>query len=164
MARIEVGEAIIQLSDGRTATQRSADQGMNNLVLIDYSYDYANAKTLAITFAQQASQQAKQDVIGFLQSHGKQICVIKDVPGMQLLRTIAMLANEAFDAVNQGVCDENAVDTAMQAGVAYPKGPIAWAREIGLDFIVTVLVNIQATYGEQRYRVSPLLRSLIYKK
>ena len=35
-----------------------------------------------------------------------------DVPGMLVMRTVCMLANEAADAVNQGVCDAAAVDTA----------------------------------------------------
>jgi 3-hydroxybutyryl-CoA dehydrogenase len=69
-----------------------------------------------------------------------------------------MLANEAADAVNQGVCNARAVDIAMQKGVNYPRGPLAWADSVGLQQIVTVLTNLAATYGEDRYRVSPLLR------
>ena len=83
---------------------------------------------------------------------------LDDVPGMAVMRTVAMLANEAADAVNQGVCTAAAVDIAMQKGVNYPCGPLAWADEIGLPQIVTVLDNLAATYGEDRYRVSPLLR------
>ena len=68
-----------------------------------------------------------------------------------------MLVNEAYDAVNQGVCSPEAVDIAMQAGVAYPKGPISWGKQIGLGDICKVLSNIQNAYSEERYRISPLL-------
>jgi len=74
------------------------------------------------------------------------------------MRTVAMLANEAADAVNQGVCSAAAADIAMQKGVNYPRGPLAWADAIGIEHIVRVLANLAASYGEDRYRVSPLLR------
>ena len=157
LPRIEVGEAMIQLSDGRTATQRAADQCTPNVVLLDYASDYQATDLLAISVARQASEQARTDAIQFFQALGKQVCVLKDVPGMQVLRTVAMLVNEAYDAVNQGVCDAQAVDIAMQSGVAYPQGPIAWGQKIGLPYLVMVLSNIQHAYGEERYRISPLL-------
>jgi len=42
--------------------------------------------------------------------------------------------------------------------VNYPRGPLAWADAIGLQHVFTVLANLGAAYGEDRYRVSPLLR------
>jgi 3-hydroxybutyryl-CoA dehydrogenase len=77
---------------------------------------------------------------------------------MAVMRTVAMLANEAADAVNQGVCSAQAVDIAMQKGVNYPRGPLAWTDAVGVAQVVTVLSNLAASYGEDRYRVSPLLR------
>ena len=74
------------------------------------------------------------------------------------MRTVAMLANEAADAVYQGVCDAAAADTAMRYGVNYPRGPLAWADEIGLDRVLGVLDNLARVYGEDRYRASVLLR------
>lgn len=74
------------------------------------------------------------------------------------MRTVAMLTNEAADAVNQGVCSVQAVDTAMQKGVNYPRGPLAWADSIGLNAVMTVLDNLATTYGEDRYRISPLIQ------
>jgi len=84
------------------------------------------------------------------------------VPGMAVMRTVAMLANEAADAVNQGVCNAQAVDIAMQKGVNYPRGPLAWADAVGLAHVAAVLSNLAAIYGEDRYRVSPLLRRKLY--
>jgi 3-hydroxybutyryl-CoA dehydrogenase len=80
------------------------------------------------------------------------------------MRTVAMLANEAADAVNQGVCDAPAVDTAMRLGVNYPCGPLAWANVIGLSQVSTVLANLAHTYGEDRYRTSPLIQHHVFAK
>lgn len=46
----------------------------------------------------------------------------------------------------------------MTLGVNYPKGPLAWAGEIGHERVVAVLDHLRAEYGEDRYRVAPLLR------
>jgi len=72
------------------------------------------------------------------------------------------LINEAHDAVDKGVCSEEAVDIAMKSGVAYPKGPFAWGNDIGLDYVALTLTNIKAAYGEERYRTSPLLLAKRY--
>jgi 3-hydroxybutyryl-CoA dehydrogenase len=83
---------------------------------------------------------------------------------MAVLRTVAMLANEAADAVNQGVCSEADVDMAMTKGVNYPRGPLAWAHGIGLAFIQQALDNMARYYGESRYRVSPLIRQRVHAR
>ena len=75
-----------------------------------------------------------------------------------VLRTVAMLANEAADAVLQGVGTAADIDLAMCAGVNYPKGPLAWADAIGPRHVLTVLDHLAQAYGEDRYRASLLLR------
>jgi len=155
---INAGSATLTCTDGRMATQRAADEQIDNLVLFDLALDYTNAGRIALAKADQTSDQAWQDAIGFWQQLGKQVSVIDDLPGMCVMRTVCMLANEGADAVNQGVCDVQAVDVAMQAGVNYPQGPMVWADAIGLDLVVRVLQHLQAVYGEDRYRVSPLLQ------
>jgi len=162
LGRIEVGEAIIQLTDGRTASQRAADQCTPNLILFDYAMDYRASTHVALSAAAQASDQARHSAIGFFQTLGKSVCMVKDLPGMQVMRTVGMLVNEAYDAVNQGVCNALAVDRAMLAGMAYPYGPIKWGGVIGLEYLVLVIENLHASYGEGRYRVSPLLKSSVY--
>ena len=74
-------------------------------------------------------------------------------------RILAMLINEAYDAVFMHICSEEDVETAMTRGVNYPKGLIAWSRERGLSKVVADLDALAARYGEDRYRCSPLLRS-----
>ena len=53
------------------------------------------------------------------------------------MRTVCMLANEAADAVNQGVCSAEAVDTAMRLAVNYPAGRWPGPSAIGLDRVVS---------------------------
>jgi 3-hydroxybutyryl-CoA dehydrogenase len=75
-------------------------------------------------------------------------------------RVLAMLINEAVDAVFWGVATPADLDVAMVKGVNYPRGLIAWAEELGYRVVLARLEGLQAEYGEDRYRPSPLLRRL----
>ena len=73
-------------------------------------------------------------------------------------RIIAMLINEAADAVYFGIASPEDIDTAMQKGVNYPKGLLVWADEWGADKVVKIIDSLRDQYGETRYRCSVLLR------
>lgn len=149
---------VLYRSDGRTATARAASTGVQNTIVIDLVLDAATFTRAAIAPADQCERAAVLDAVGLLQAAGLAVSVIGDIPGMIVLRTVAMLANEAADAVNQGVCSASDCDLAMRKGVNYPRGPLEWAEYLGLSRVVEVLDNIAKAYGEDRYRVSPLLR------
>jgi 3-hydroxybutyryl-CoA dehydrogenase len=150
--------AAVFLTDGRSATERAHANKHPDTVLFDLVLDFAGAKRIALARADQCSDAGYNAVVGLFQAAGFAVSRIDDVPGMVVMRTVAMLANEAADAVNQGVCSAQAVDIAMQKGVNYPRGPLAWTDSIGVAQVVAVLSNLAASYGEDRYRVSPLLR------
>ena len=153
--------AAVYLTDGRSATERAAESWHDDTVVYDLLLDPAGATRIALAKADQCSEAAYHAVVGMFQAAGFAVTRLDDVPGMAVMRTVAMLANEAADAVNQGVCSAQAVDIAMQKGVNYPRGPLAWADSVGLEHIVAVLANLATSYGEDRYRVSPLLRRKI---
>ena len=159
---LTLGHVRMQLTDGRLASQCANDLGITDFILFDLALDYNQADCIVLTPAGQASAKALSSAIGFWQALGKNVHVIKDVPGMQLMRTVCMLANEAADTVNQGICTIDDVDTAMRAGVAYPIGPLKWAENIGIKNVVSTLTNIATLYGEDRYRCSPLLQAAKY--
>lgn len=82
--------------------------------------------------------------------------------GQQVVdRILAMLVNEAVEAVRLGIATPHDVDLAMQRGVNYPKGLLAWGDEIGPRTILDRIETLQAEYGEDRYRPSPLLRRIV---
>ncbi|WP_343652897.1 3-hydroxyacyl-CoA dehydrogenase [Herbaspirillum sp.] len=157
---MKAGPCRLYVTEGRTATQHSYDYDMPDLALVDLALDYASATRLALTKADQCRPRAYEMVVGVLQACGFEISPVADVPGLIVMRTVCMLINEAADAVNQGVCSAADADMAMQKGVNYPRGPLAWANTIGINTVANVLRQLSATYGEDRYRVSPLLQRL----
>ncbi len=76
-------------------------------------------------------------------------------------RVLAMLINEAVDAVHMRVASPADIDLAMTKGVNYPKGLLVWGNEIGLERVLAWLERLQGEYGEDRYRPSPLLRRMV---
>lgn len=89
---------------------------------------------------------------------GRRSLWIADCPALIVPRIVAMLANEAAFALGEGVADAATIDTALRLGANHPIGPLQHAQAIGLDKIVTILDHLHAEYGEERYRVAPMLR------
>ena len=78
-----------------------------------------------------------------------------------LWRVLVMLINEAADALFLKIANKEDIDLAMNKGVNYPKGLLAWADEIGIENVLIQLKNLQTEYGEDRYRPSPLLKRMV---
>jgi len=152
-AHFVVDGMILAPSDGRPA---SAIAG--NVVVYDLAFDYRTCTRLAVARSAGCSDAAYGTAVGALQAAGIAVSEIGDAAGLVVMRTVAMLANEAADAVSQDVASARDVDLAMRNGLNYPIGPLAWADAIGLGHVRAVLANLSAHYGDPRYRTSPLLR------
>ena len=84
-----------------------------------------------------------------------------EVLGKQILdRILAMLINEAYDALYLNIASREDIDLAMTKGVNYPKGLLAWSEEIGLKVVLDRLQSLFEEYGEDRYRPNVLLKRL----
>ncbi|UOQ97634.1 3-hydroxyacyl-CoA dehydrogenase NAD-binding domain-containing protein [Hymenobacter sp. 5317J-9] len=82
--------------------------------------------------------------------------------GREILnRVLAMLINEAVDALALNVASKEDLELAMTKGVNYPKGLLAWADELGLPQVLGTLDALYEEYHEDRYRASPLLRRMV---
>lgn len=75
-------------------------------------------------------------------------------------RILAMLINEAAEAVFWQIASVEDIDLAMTKGVNYPKGLLLWADEIGLDKVLEKMQRLQDEYGEDRYRPGMLLKRM----
>jgi 3-hydroxybutyryl-CoA dehydrogenase len=94
----------------------------------------------------------------YFRAAGKHVEWVGDSPGLVLGRILAQIVNEAHFAVSQGVASPEDCDTAMRQGFNWPRGPFEWGEALGLDRVVAILEALHDTLGEERYRVSPLLR------
>ncbi|HEY1092047.1 MAG TPA: 3-hydroxyacyl-CoA dehydrogenase family protein, partial [Burkholderiaceae bacterium] len=134
--------------------------GAAELAVIDWPIAPERAEALAYALAPRATQ--RDALEQFLQALGWQALPLRDVPGLAVARTLAMLVNEGADAVWQGVCEEAAADTAMKLGLNYPAGPFEWLALLGPARVAQTLDGLFEAYRSERYRVSPLLRQRLY--
>jgi 3-hydroxybutyryl-CoA dehydrogenase len=158
VGQIRVGSARLAQSDGRSATARVAGGEAADLILFDLALDYTAATRIAIAKADQAPAEALADAAGLFQHLGKQVSIVDDAPGLIVLRTLAMLVNEASEAALNRVATPEDIDLAMTLGVNYPRGPLAWANAVGPSHLLSALDAIQAATGDPRYRASQYLR------
>jgi 3-hydroxybutyryl-CoA dehydrogenase len=155
---LEVGSAHLYLCDGGLAGNHGDDA-----VAFDLALDYEKATRIALAPSTTCDPAALASAVGLFQVLGKSVSVISDLAGMVVMRTVCMLANEGADAVDNQVCTEQAVDTAMCYGVNYPAGPLHWARAIGFGVVERVLDNMAAVYEDPRYRCSNWIRNKAVK-
>jgi 3-hydroxyacyl-CoA dehydrogenase len=85
----------------------------------------------------------------------------KPATGGVLERIVCQVINECAFALSEGVGSAQDIDTGMVLGLNYPRGPLAWADEIGLDNVLAVLDSLWEQYREERYRAAPELRRLV---
>jgi len=156
-AGFRVGDVLLLLTDGRPATLLARELD-TPVVVFDLALDYERATAIAVAKADQATQAHLDQAIAFFAALGKTALVLDDCPGLAVMRTVAMLANEGADAVHQGVANAEGVDLAMVNGVNYPIGPMQWADGIGITRALEVIDQLDRFYRDGRYRASPLLR------
>ncbi len=156
---IQVGECALYLSNGQTCNQRVESNDQKYLAQVDLMLDYKQCPIIHISFDSQCPVDTKNHIVGMFQVLNKQVLVCEDLPALIVMRTVCLLINEAGDAIENGVCNENDVDLAMQKGVNYPIGLLAWANIIGIEHVVETLDNLHQWFGDDRYRVSPWLRA-----
>lgn len=151
------GGALLVPTEGRSATALAARTG-RPVVVLDLALDPATAQRFAVAASDGCPPAARDEVVGLLQAGGAAVSVLDDLPGLLVARTVAMLVNEAVDAVARGVATAADVDTAMRLGVNYPVGPLAWGQRLGAARVVDLLDALADTYRDGRYRACPMLR------
>lgn len=83
---------------------------------------------------------------------------VEDRAGMINLRIVSLIINEAYLVLQEQTANEKDIDTAMKLGTNYPFGPIEWSQRIGLDVVYNILQSMYNEFGDDRYRITPLLR------
>ena len=151
-----LGDALIGLTDGRTAAERGGANEGAPLLLLDLARDYATTTHLGAAANLNGAAHLGA-LAGVLGTANIALIELADVAGLALMRSVCCLANEAADVMTWTGTTARDIDTAMRLGTAYPIGPLAWADALGAARVATVLANLQAHYGEVRYRRAPAL-------
>jgi 3-hydroxybutyryl-CoA dehydrogenase len=91
---------------------------------------------------------------------GKEVVVVRESPGFVTSRINAMIGNEAFYMLQEGVATAADIDKALKLGLNHPMGPFELVDLVGLDVRLSILQHLHHTLGE-KYRPCPLLEQYV---
>ena len=113
-------------------------------------------KLLEIVRALETSEQTVNACRQVGEKMGKEVVVIRESPGFITSRINAMIGNEAFYMLEQGIASAREIDTAIKLGLNHPMGPFELVDLVGLDVRLSILEYLHRTLGE-KFRPCPLL-------
>jgi 3-hydroxybutyryl-CoA dehydrogenase len=153
---VEAGRVMLVPTDGRRATDiaRATSQPV---AVHDLRLDPQASQRVVLALSPMTPRE-RADLVATLQATGLAVTVLPDWPGLVVMRTVAMLVNEAHAAMLHAIADATAIDLAMRHGVNYPLGPVEWGRRLGPGRIVAVLDALADATRDPRYRVAQNLR------
>jgi 3-hydroxybutyryl-CoA dehydrogenase len=117
-------------------------------------------KLLEIVRALETSEATVEACAGVGRRMGKEVVVIRESPGFITSRINAMIGNEAFYMLQEGIASAEDIDKALKLGLNHPMGPFELVDLVGLDVRLNILEFLHKTLGE-KYRPSPLLAQYV---
>jgi len=91
---------------------------------------------------------------------GKETVVVRESPGFITSRINAMIGNEAFYMLQEGIASARDIDKALKLGLNHPMGPFELVDLVGLDTRLSILQHLHRTLGE-KFRPCPLLEQYV---
>lgn len=113
-------------------------------------------KLLEVVRALETDEETVAAAVDIGKRMGKEVVVIKESPGFITSRINAMIGNEAFYMLQEGIASASDIDKALKLGLNHPMGPFELVDLVGLDTRLHILEYLQKTLGE-KYRPAPLL-------
>ena len=113
-------------------------------------------KLVEIVQALESSPAALEAIEDVARRMGKETVLVRESPGFITSRVNAMIGNEAFYMLQEGVASARDIDRALKLGLNHPMGPFELVDLVGLDTRLSVLEFLHKSLGE-KYRPCPLL-------
>jgi 3-hydroxybutyryl-CoA dehydrogenase len=92
-----------------------------------------------------------------LSTGGAKVARLRDSSGFVAQRVVATIVNIGCDIAQQGIASPEDIDNAVQLGLGYPKGPLAFGDALGPARILKILESLSDATRDPRYRPSPWL-------
>jgi 3-hydroxybutyryl-CoA dehydrogenase len=113
-------------------------------------------KLVEVVRALETSEETLAVMLEVARQMGKETVLIRESPGFITSRINAMIGNEAFYMLQEGVASARDIDKALKLGLNHPMGPFELVDLVGLDTRLSILQYLQRTLGE-KFRPCPLL-------
>jgi 3-hydroxybutyryl-CoA dehydrogenase len=117
-------------------------------------------KLLEVVRALETSEETISHACAAGERMGKECVVVRESPGFVTSRINAMIGNEAFYMLQEGVASAADIDRALKLGLNHPMGPFELVDLVGLDTRLAILRFLHRTLGE-KFRPCPLMEQYV---
>jgi len=117
-------------------------------------------KLIELVHAAETSEDTLQTAEAVARQMGKETVRVKESPGFATSRINALIGNEAFRMLEEGIATAEDIDKAVKLGLNHPMGPFEMVDLVGLDVRLAILEYLHQTLGE-RFKPSRLQRELV---
>jgi 3-hydroxybutyryl-CoA dehydrogenase len=117
-------------------------------------------KLLEVVRALETSDETTEAACAVGERMGKECVVVRESPGFVTTRINALIGNEAFYMLQEGVASARDIDRALKLGLNHPMGPFELVDLVGLDTRLSILRHLHRTLGE-KYRPCPLMEQYV---
>jgi 3-hydroxybutyryl-CoA dehydrogenase len=117
-------------------------------------------KLVEVVRALQTGDETQQVALAAVRRMGKEPVLVNESPGFVTTRINAMIGNEAFYMLQEGVASAADIDKALKLGLNHPMGPFELVDLVGLDTRLAILMFLHRTLGE-KFRPCPLLEKYV---
>ena len=117
-------------------------------------------KLVEIVRGLETSEETLRAVRTVAEKMGKETVTIRESPGFITSRINALIGNEAFYMLQEGVATAPEIDKALRLGLNHPMGPFEMVDLVGLDTRLSILKFLHQTLGE-KYRPCPLMEQYV---
>jgi 3-hydroxybutyryl-CoA dehydrogenase len=117
-------------------------------------------KLVEIVKALESSVETMEAVTAVAVRMGKETVLVRESPGFVTTRVNALIGNEAFYMLQEGVASARDIDKALKLGLNHPMGPFELVDLVGLDTRLSILEYLHRSLGE-KYRPCPLLAQYV---
>jgi 3-hydroxybutyryl-CoA dehydrogenase len=131
-----------------------------NIVGMHFFNPVHKMKLIEIVRALETDDDTLATVVEVGRRMGKEVVVIKESPGFITSRINAMIGNEAFHMLEEGIASAADIDKALKLGLNHPMGPFELVDLVGLDTRLHILNYLHSTLGE-KFRPSRLLEQYV---
>jgi 3-hydroxybutyryl-CoA dehydrogenase len=145
----------LSITEMAGATQRPAQ-----VVGMHFFNPVHRMKLLEVVRALETAESTVSEAIAVGERMGKETVVVRESPGFVTSRVNAMIGNEAFYMLQEGVASARDIDKALKLGLNHPMGPFELVDLVGLDTRLSILRFLHRTLGE-KFRPCPLLEQYV---
>ena len=148
--------ATLSISEIAQATERP-----NKIIGMHFLNPVTRIPLVEIVKGLRTDEATFRKAVEFAHMLDKKWITVNEYPGYVTTRIIVPLLNEAMHVLMEGVASADDIDEAMKLGFGFNVGPLALADQMGLDVVMSWMMNLLKELSEHRYNPCPLLRKLV---